>query len=199
MIVTCPKCKQDGEHAEIYRGCMRPCPHCGELVSLATPDDAPLKLSPIEVCWCGKTRDEHGVDFEVGYLHVARLPWSEYFLPYLGILNGDAATYSQAEFVEGWACEACAFRIRWMEFWPFAAVPMLLLFCLIAVTPLVLKAEHSFGGIGNALYSQAGFLTAFGGLVAGTLAWETWWYLLCAPLKKRFGKGTIVKAKVLEI
>lgn len=127
MTVSCPHCKQDGEHAEMYRGCMRPCPHCGELVSLATRDDAPVKRAPTEECWCGKARDERGVDFVLEHRVVKNprliLVWLAYYLPILFLLPEFRSKITLTH-MDGWACEGCSYRVRWLRIWQWALLPL---------------------------------------------------------------------------
>lgn len=40
---TCPQCDQAGEYEEAWRGCDRPCPHCGAMVSLPVEEGSILR------------------------------------------------------------------------------------------------------------------------------------------------------------
>lgn len=202
LTITCPHCKRDGEHAEIYRGCMRPCPHCGELVSLATAEDAPVKLAPTEECWCGKARDERGLDFALGYRHYEQPGWLYIFLahyvPLLLLIYDFFKKRAETKFVEGWACEECRFRVRWMWIWLWTEGPLILLFWGLLMSPIFLDAKAMALGLHDALMTNRGLWTTVAAVVGGILVWHVWWSLLSRPVHERFGKGNIVKVKILE-
>lgn len=199
LTITCPHCKRDGEHAEIYRGCMRPCPHCGELVSLATAEDAPVKLAPTEECWCGKARDERGLDFALGYMFVTKPSLVVMLFPIMGLITGESRrVHHEVNYLKGWACENCSGRIRRLHSWfsrPWIVVPLL---WLAGIVPIGLVAEakttQAWGSLAL-LWGAAVFLLVspailvVRGIATGILA---------EPLKKRFGKGKIVGVKILE-
>lgn len=199
MTVTCPHCKQDSAHAEIYRGCMRPCPHCGELVSLATPEDAPVKRAPTEECWCGEARDERGLDFAVGYLQVTKPSLAVQLVPLVGLITGESRyAEREVEYYDGWACEDCTGRIRRLRAWfrrPWIVTPLLWLAGMVPLG-LATKAKTAEAwGILALTWGIAVFLLVLP-VVLFVCAIATG--VLSEPLKKRFGKGKIVAVKILK-
>ena len=134
LTIVCPKCQQAGEHSEIYRGCMRPCPHCGEFVSLATPEDAPARLLPTEECWCGRKHDERGLHFALGYEYINKSSWLIHISPIIVLLIGERLGQREVNFIDGWACENCCGQITRLRRWfraPWLLVPALWLACMI--------------------------------------------------------------------
>lgn len=201
MTVSCPHCQKDGEHNDVYRGCMRPCPHCGELVSLATLEDAPVKRAPTEECWCGKARDERGLDFALIYRKVDRAPplikVLTAIVPFLRLLI-DSKDVHIVTTTEGWACEGCASRIRWMRLWLWIPLPMILLFWGALLLPVVLEAHSTGQAFLDTLRPNQGIWTFSGAVALAAIVWSLWWNLLSQPIQKRFGKGSIESVKILE-
>ncbi|GEM_PF-5540698 len=131
VIVACAACGQSAEHEDRWRGCLRPCPHCGGKVQV--PEDPRLvegavRVEPVCACGMEQVDPEGGLWYRLS--HVSHIDDRDSGLsPLLGcalfalgplwllLAYWALGPQKAAETVVRWACPACRGQVRRARAW----------------------------------------------------------------------------------